>query len=142
MEDNDKPKMTRSERLRLQAFKNVQERKNKERTPLMTENERARLQAFKNVQERKSPKSYYQMKDNVFKIVVVGLLTAILIITLSQKQTGRYVGFGNDDFLLDTSTGEIYSIQGSVHYNMIDDIKEKQKQREMKRDSIERANKD
>ncbi|APY11508.1 hypothetical protein BWZ22_09740 [Seonamhaeicola sp. S2-3] len=42
--------MTRLERLRLLAFKNVQEKRNQ--TPLkMSENERARLQAFKNVRE-------------------------------------------------------------------------------------------
>lgn len=85
------------------------------------------------------------ISNSNYKVIVIILLTSILtsiiIINVSRKQTGRYVGFGNDDFLLDTSTGEIYSIQGSVHSNMIDDIKEKQKQREIKRDSIQKANK-
>lgn len=47
------PTMSRSERLRLQAFKNVQEKEKKDRYSKLTETQKAKIQAFKNVQERK-----------------------------------------------------------------------------------------
>lgn len=72
--DDKKPKMTRSERLRLQAFKDVQERLKPEASilkstdlsqsiPRMTENERAKIQAFKNVQERRKEQDKAQIKN-------------------------------------------------------------------------------
>lgn len=69
----DKTPMTRSERLKAQAFKNVMEKKKMETKknttrsiPTMTENERARLQGFKNFLEKRKAETGSEKLNNNF----------------------------------------------------------------------------
>ncbi|MDF4204026.1 hypothetical protein PXD56_13720 [Maribacter sp. SA7] len=75
--------MSRSERLRLQAFKNVQEKENKDRFSKLTETQKAKIQAFKNVQERKktylkSNSGRSKSKRSNYEYIVIYLISFLV----------------------------------------------------------------
>tara|TARA_R110000751_G_scaffold390_1_gene1552 strand:+ start:12079 stop:12300 length:222 start_codon:yes stop_codon:yes gene_type:complete len=73
------------------------------------------------------------MSSRLFKLLIVGLLSIIVIIYYYSIDVGRYELNKSDGFIFDTKTGKIYSVKGGI-LDLIEIAKEKELQ--ITKDSI------
>ena len=75
------------------------------------------------------------MKIDIYKIIVIALLLAIVLIQLTLNDSGRYELNSTDGYVFDTKTAKLYSLKAGV-IDFLDEANKKQKAYQKRIDSI------